>query len=263
MKRGVPDVVKGERKREMNCLETANAMYEKRYPCEHCNKCKEGLVFSSEHSHYYFKAKIGNRYERCNTKILFVGKESINDRGDLSKTEIKEPSSILDVSNPHYCGTVYTAALVLVKEPKGATREALKEFDGIQHEFCLTNYYKCAFKNDSKNHGVKHSAAMTENCCKILLDEIETLRPHIVIIQGKFADGALWRALKSVKGEKPETVFRSQSANIQATKHYHNDGSAFFVVWGYHPCAHGKRWNKTLGELTKALSHVINCLNRN
>lgn len=242
----------------MNYTEKLEKMYKSVYPCSRFSECsKNGENCIPGCGNKFYKAKLGKNYGKNNsTKIMFVGKEAPDDSGNLSQLSIEEPSDITKCphNNYHYFKTIYTAAILANKTPKTPDRDDLSEFGDLRHNFCLTNYYKCAFKKTTKNQSVSVNSAMSKYCGDILLQEIELLQPEIIVIQGKFTNKMFWNGLETLSQNRyGKDLWKSNSCNISVTQYKYKNEKTFCVVWSYHPCAFGNKWEKCLSEFEQAL----------
>lgn len=244
----------------MNYTEKLEELYKRVYPCSRFSECsKNGKNCVPGCGHKFYKAKLGKDYGKADgTKIMFVGKEATDDCGDMSLYSIEEPSDIATCphNNYHYFKTIYTAAILANKTPRAPDRKDLLEFGNLRHSFCLTNFYKCAFKVNTNNHNIKTNPAMSKSCGTILLREIEVLQPDIIVIQGKFTNRLFWNGLETLSQKRfGKDLWKSNSCKISVSQYKYNNGKEFCVIWSYHPCAFGNKWEKTLDEFEKAL-HV-------
>ncbi len=239
-------------------------VYQKYYGKAGCH-CQDECHGAEEWSHgcRFYKAKLGAHYgeqypgQVNPIRLMFVGKES-TDEGCLLSSDIGETSSVLGVpnNNYHYFGTIYTAVRVLTSDmPDSPNRLDLQKYNAIHHYFCLTNYFKCSFKNTIRNSWVKANRAMKKNCPGVLLSEIDALRPNILIIQGKFTGSTFWKGLEKKSMLMPQEVYES-GKGISATEYHYSDGTPFYVIWSYHPCAPGRLWYHSLEYLEEAISCI-------
>lgn len=243
-------------------------VYRSHYPngiCKNFEKCSKGMPL---YGHRCSIALLGCAYgNNGNPKIMFVGKEGVSDCGGATASSLYEPIAIENASpdNWHFICTIYTAALLLSKTDQLSEEEIsfdkMRLFSELRHDFCLTNYYKCAFKTAEqadKHHNVRTSKEMQKHCAKILIDEVQAIRPDIIVMQGKDYHSSFWNrngllSFSNVCWEiKPE-----KSVNISVTKYVRSsDQSIFYVLWSYHPCAHGRRWFHTLHEFHQAIDYI-------
>ena len=180
-----------------------------------------------------YAAKVGANYSNnSKVKVLVVGQEGKNGHTRTGKTEER-----IEQDNEHYRKTLYTLALILCKDtPKGFSKEALRPYEKLLKNFCLTNYYKCAIQkgNAYACRDLPHTQTMRANCYRILVKEIDILEPDIVIIQGKFTPESFWAAYengKRIDGNKTE-----ENDSISLYRYTHKNGKPFYVLYGYHPC---------------------------
>lgn len=172
--------------------ELHKAYSEKCFPngrCPYFEECSKGRSYNEECSIISNQnVKIGEEYGKCYPKILFIGKEN------TSRTpfdEIGRPADFIEQKNQHYVRTKFILAALLgsiskeqISEYNGYDHPEIKEEKELCKKFALTNHYHCAFKKDNKNHGIKVTDTMWDNCAKITAQEIEVLEPDIIVIQG-------------------------------------------------------------------------------
>lgn len=92
---------------------------------------------------------------------------------------------------------------------------------------------------------------MKNSCYRLLLQEIDILKPDIVIIQGKFSGEAFQNELKN---EEHRHICEK---NSQSLGHCVLNGHSFYILWGYHPtCSH---WSKHRAELKELISEFKKC----
>ena len=200
---------------------------------------------------------------------MFVGKEGANDQD--GPFTINEPGDLNDVrdNNIHYFGTIYTAAYLLSGEKPSCetiNKLSLMNYNKYRHNFCLTNYFKCAFKKEEqegKYHDIGTNLQMKKNCAKILLKEINILKPDIIVFQGKFSHASFYNkkeGLASKYDYVEEEYFKNDELKCNISVSFYKrreDQSMFCVIWSYHPCAHGQKWFNTLNEFQKALDFAL------
>lgn len=244
--------------------EQLNAVYQKYYccsgECANYSKCKKGLA---RNGLLFNRAKIGKYYGTKYRKVLVVGKEPVSENGEITAT-----ASLEEAKNPHYRRTLYTLAMILDKEPESDSISDLNAYKKLLDYFCLTNYFKCSFtetettvngKKAKKNSGIKVNNAMKQECWKILIDEIDNLKPEIIIIQGKMWCEAFFEEVQKRYG-KAET--KCKAGYEELTKHENGpDGGPLYIVWAYHPTARAKcAWNQRLKNLRNVLGKLRECL---
>jgi len=223
-----------------------------------CERTRTGEYMLLTCVHQFYKAKLGSRYGKDGRlRVMFVGKEGTS-QGVLSGYEIGEPIPVGDAEkrNSHYFGTIYTAALLLDEtKPSSFIREDLLSLSEIHHCFCLTNYFKCAFKAEEKHSNVRTAAKMGKNCAKILLREIDVLRPQVIVMQGKFYHRSFWKMLKGAEAYSYDEEADWDPGNgVSLTWHRYPDNEPFCFIWSYHPSAPAHHWHKSLDDLHTALT---------
>lgn len=232
---------------EDELYELYDSFYKGNCNYEHCsrNMCK-----TSQNIQFDYATKLGVNYGQDGVyKVLVVGKESTT-----VHTKIERPvDDIYNAPNPHYRGTLYTLALLLDEtSPRSTAVEDLKEYSSLLTRFCLTNYFKCAFRREKGVRNVPVNQSMRDSCYKLLIREMEILKPDIVIIQGKFTSKTFWNVLEQNGSEcicganSPVSLYR-----------YSLNGRTCYVLWGYHPAS--PWWNKRLPELRTAISAFKDC----
>lgn len=231
--------------------------------CKFYNECKNNMPDGGFRS---CKAKIGNNYgKNKNPKIMFIGKEGVS-----PSNGIDEPAKVssVEATNHHYFRTIYTAILLLTgidikADNINKTFLSKEEYDNLRHDFCLTNYFKCVFKEEDQTSrsGIKTNHCMNNNCSEILINEIKALRPDIIIIQGKFSGSSFYGqdGLLSFCDCQKDKTFIKGKIKIELTQYQYKDSKdQFYVLWGYHPCAWGDLWKNTLDLYKQALSDIPN-----
>ena len=239
-------------------VKVLNEMYDNFYKngCNY-NSCSNCMHESPVNIKFDYAAKVGEDYGQVGAyKVLVVGKESKNQH-----VTVEKPADDISKSpNTHYRGTIYTLALLLTNEvPESTSVNDLRKYNDLLKQFCLTNYFKCAFREYDKSkineptvRGLPANRFMKDTCYKLLLREIEILEPDIVIMQGKFTSKLLWDALekegyKCKYGENtPISLYR-----------YTLNGHSFYVLWSYHPT--GPQWSKCKQQLIEAISVFKSC----
>lgn len=222
--------------------------------CPHLKECNRK---NYKYGHSCYRAKIGKEYENAKTKIMFVGKEDVN-----GCAVVESPQSICDTrnNNKHYLGLYYTAVMLLNgKVPSDLRKETLEQYSGLEEQYCLTNYFKCAFKEDKEDvHGLKITPPMKKYCHEYLAKEISLLNPDIIIIQGKFSDEYFWGSegtIHQTLQDCKELMPKENGITLEKYK-YRNNDKTVYVVWSYHP-AGSKFYNKgTMKSFQKALSMI-------
>lgn len=235
-----------------------NEMYDSFYKngCNY-NSCSNCMCESPANIKFDYAARVGEDYGKTSAyKVLVVGKESKNKHVTVEKPA----DDISKSSNTHYRGTLYTLALLLTNEvPESTSVNDLRKYNDLLKRFCLTNYFKCAFRKCDENkkgkipvRGLPANQFMKDACCKLLLREIEILEPDIVIMQGKFMSELLWDALEKegyecIYGENtPTSLYR-----------YTLNGRSLYVLWDYHPAY--PKWIKHKQRLIEAISVFKSC----
>lgn len=198
-----------------------NSYYKKNCAYADCSCGMNEVKFKFDHA-----LRIGSKYgEKGFYKVLAVGKESKD-----KHSEIITPCEKIESSpNAHYRGTLYTLALLAGHKPKSLSAADLQEYNDLLTHFCLTNYFKCAFKMAIRNLPVNQS--MQKSCLSILLQEIKIVQPDIVLLQGKFTDSFLSEALGV-----GTCRYCSDNGKISLVR-YTLEQHTFYVLWGYHPAS--------------------------
>lgn len=243
-----------------------NEVYKKYYTaddgkCKYFAECRKG--HASCDGLFCNRAKIGNFYGNGTCpKILVIGKEPVTENKTITRTATLE-----EANNPHYRRTLYTLAAFLEEEPSGDSYDELKKYEELLDYFCLTNYFKCSFtevveeggqKKAKTNSNKKASKAMCENCWNILIDEINALKPEIIIIQGTSYSDDFWKQIESLYGESSLPKGNYKKAYEELTKHNNGpNGQPLYIVWAYHPTARAKfAWSNRLDNLRYILKKL-------
>lgn len=249
-----------------------NEMYNQRYTLERFNKSVCSCFADCEAAKYSLEcsficnrsAKVGNQYESSEIRVVFIGKEDTSSH----TIKVEEPENFCEQKNQHYIGTKHILAALLGKCSVDAitnyqSKEAFFDGDDKLHEvFALTNHYHCAFKNNEKNHGVKTTAKMWDNCAALVRAELEILCPNVVVIQ------AGWTAKKGTDSQErinwikmyfdtekwsiveDDEVFGLYIAKNAATN------EVCYIIGSYHPSF--AKWNQEeyLSPLKKRIIRV-------
>ena len=222
--------------------------------CPYFDKCSSSM--SCKNKLKFYRTRIGSNYDNEPIKILVVGQEDV---GEGKQYSCCEPCTMEDAGyNPHYLRTFYTVAQILLDSkdlPKGFNKEHMSQgkLEDLQHSFALTNYYKCVFSDSNQNSDVHHSKTMEKHCSRHLLQEIEILKPDIVIIQGKNHKN-FWEQIDYC--EVPETIKRIPVGNKEYDIGLYKatvNNNAFFVIDSYHPTS--RIWAKD--EMLEHFIHVL------
>lgn len=197
-----------------------------------------------------YAARIGKDYG-SQPRVMILGQESKTSHSVLAEPEY----SLEKAGNEHYRKTLFTLALILKgEEPDNYSKDALKRYEPLLRNYCLTNYYKCTFSGDKdKCSGLKHSKAMKNHCYKLLLKEIDVLNPDLLIVQGKFTSKEFWCALDNRYG-KGERVWGNKSEKADTVSLYRHARKAnpLYIIYSYHPSAIGC-WSRTKDDLKTAI----------
>lgn len=212
------------------------SLYKNDNKCPYYDECSNSM--SCKNKLKFYRTRIGSNYDNEQIKIMVVGQEDV---GEGKEYSCCEPCTMEEAGyNPHYLRTFYTVAQILLDSqdlPKDFSKKYMSQskFEDLRHSFALTNYYKCAFSDDNKNSNVHHSKTMEKYCSKHLLQEIEILKPDIVIIQGKNHKN-FWKNINY--SEVSQTTKKISIGNkkyeiglYQATI----NNNTLFVVDSYHP----------------------------
>lgn len=195
--------------------------------------------------------KLGEWYEKTKIKVLFIGKEDVSciTEGAL------QPESFLDVKNQHYIGTKHILAAILgYCSIDDITNYQNKEihFKGEEHlhkQFALTNHYHCAFKKKSqegKNHGIKSTNTMWNNCALIVRKEIETLQPEVIVVQSGWSAKSKISSKNRIKdmscyfGEEWTIVENDDVFGLYEAYNKETE-KVCYIIGSYHPSFH--QWN--------------------
>lgn len=172
--------------------ELVEKVYKKYYKCDD-NKC----IFFSECSEKALKkyivdwdssyaAKVGDNYPlKINGKevrIVVVGKES-----KCKGVPYDKPAYLNEANNLHYVRTYEILCEMLNynwQEGKIKTGNNYSNMpDSDLSAFVLTNRYRCAFKKVKCGTSTINYKKQTANCLNILREELEILKPTVLVIQ--------------------------------------------------------------------------------
>lgn len=214
-----------------------------------------------------FAARLGRDYDKAKIRTLFVGKEGINYHDTFG-----EPSE--NDNNDHYRGTLLAMMKILgeisiedvdrVEKELIADKKEFKAQKRLAPQLCLTNHFKCAFKqesNENKRSHVLNTAVQKDFCAPLLVKEIEALRPNILIWQGSsHLDRRLWTELEEAYYYQ-EKLYAYQHGT-GAYKYVHKQtGEELYFICTYHPSgANCGKWKKSLPYLFEAIDIVVEML---
>lgn len=236
-----------------------NEMYNEIYCngiCSSYEYCKKDCKYSLN----FYRCRVGKDYGKNIPKILIVGKEPVFPKSYNNEKiiyQVEEPYTMKDAGyNDHYLCTFYTVARLLLSDdklPKSYLKDdmAFERYEKLRHCFAMTNYYKCVFTNDSKRSGKGTSKEMEQNCADILIKEIDTLKPDIVIIQGKnhptFWGNIEYRLVNDVDSPVFTTVsYKNKTCQSEQGLYYaETSNHGFYVIDSYHPTQQGGFWKNT------------------
>ncbi len=218
--------------------------------CEH-GMCDDSIRFNCAH--------LGKDYgtDPSFPKILVVGKEPVSEHRCI------KPTASLDDAgyNPHYLKTLYTLSLMFGDPAEDYNKcDSLFSKEYLLSHICLTNYYKCVFSETHTENGTtstkrrrdkKTNTSMKKHCAEILIEEIRALTPDLVVIQSKDADNKMFTKLIDTHFQKGVELFAENGIWLYEHKHEHG---TFYILWSYHPTAHGDVWAKTLDALSDAVA---------
>ena len=192
-----------------------------------------------------YATRVGENYGQHFPKVVVLGQEGHNYHSEHTLPV----DDIRNENNLHYRRTLYTLVKLFTwKEPDNESTAALKQYNKCLTEFCLTNYYKCAFAPSNKPVSkLKHSEAMQEHCGILLLDELNLLQPDLLIVQGKFVPSWLWDKLI----DQEAVLYQNKNASVALYRHRNDPGR--YVLDSYHPTGCGGWWLKTKQDLMNAL----------
>ena len=230
-------------------------LYNDNNKCPYYDECSNSM--SCKNKLKFYRTRIGLNYDNAPIKILVVGQEDV---GEGKQYSCCEPCTMEDAGyNPHYLRTFYTVAQILLESkdlPESFSKKDMSQskFEDLRHSFALTNYYKCAFSNNN-NSKVKHSPTMEKNCSKHLLQEIEILKPDIVIIQGRDHEN-FWNQINYSEVVKitMKIPTKSQEGTFEIGLYKATiKNNTFLVIDSYHPTS----WVWTNNEMIKYFIQLL------
>lgn len=246
-------------------IKQLNKMYNDKYyigqqsKCKFFNQCSskinEPLKFCSD------RLKIGEKYgEKYNgkdiPKIVFCGLEGthndIKNNSDkhIPDIDLEKSSSkpSRDATNNHYRGVRYVLSYILsgvldISKPLNAKIDELSEdkYVDFLNYYCLTNMYHCAFSDRTSK--LPHSREMKNNCINIFFDEIDTLKPDLVVIQVvSNCPKEFWSKMKEkyhYEGTEDKPIKCAKrngmdNTNTSLYKLMYDDLTPFYCLWTYH-----------------------------
>lgn len=236
-----------------------NKMYDGFYSnngeCKFFAECGKNM---SEYGCRFCKIKVGKEYgNNSMPKLMFIGKEGVS-----NSDGIQNPAKVSEVTNPHFLKTIYSTLLLMEGKDLDINKNTINAtYDYISDYFCLTNYFKCAFTDSNENrHHLHTNINMSKNCNRILLEEIKILKPNVIVVQGKFSHSSFYNKNGLLKFcTHIKQIYKSKDYNISLNQYIYNDnGEELYVLWGYHPCANGDLWSKSLNSYKEALKLIPN-----
>lgn len=179
--------------------------------CKYFSECKKKLR-NKVPKYKCDRVRIGTNYGQPGIpKILCVGLEGICGQDILNEEKIVKgylkPSKA--ACNAHYNGVIYVLEYILSafidesKKPVSLISNNNSDRNKVTDKYALTNFYRCAFApkdNPSLVKNLSHSKGMREHCQEILIDEIKTLKPDILIVQSSQWPENLWNIMKEEFG---------------------------------------------------------------
>lgn len=229
--------------------------------CKYYEECKAGMC--AEYGYDSSLAMlVGDKYgsfaaDGVPLRILIIGQE--HPGGGLN--QLDTPSQ--EARNPHYKRTLLTLMKVFGVEDvenMADTWNVIKGYSRLYRYYALTNYYRCAFKENAGDRvRFPHNETQDKRCAEILFDEIKAIKPNIIIKQGKFA----WKEFDTqcavdFPGYISTCVYDGQKKNginISAYQ-YEKENDRFCVIFGYHPTTQNPVWSKHKATLFEAIDAV-------
>ena len=257
-----------------------NKMYDEYYCkeqgyCKYFEECRKGRKKEFYPQFYSDRVKVGAEYGIDSPRIVFVGLEGVHADGTRQIPEIdindewSRPSLV--ETNNHYRGVRYVLSYLMCgilgkDKPRNATVNALDGDQVYLNKYCLTNIFKCAFGKGKS--GLPHTESMQEHCPGIFKEEMEILRPDILVIQ-VVTNRPDFLSIKKMnenysKGGTPQLIKDYEKRpNTAAYKLYYDDGKSFYCIWTYHgnggpyPQKKGGVFVNNLKYITKELNPVL------
>lgn len=234
-------------------IQSLTKFYDRLYSdgkCSHYQECSKECKFQLN----FYRGRIGSHYGEGIPKIFIVGREPVfpkNYNGEKISYSVTEPCTLADAGyNDHYLRTFYTVAQLTMKDnlPKSYQKNDMIDYENVRHNFFFTNFFKCVFTDTPDRTNKSESPFMCQNCGKILLKEIELLKPDIVILQGK-AYGKIWDLIDWHKDEPlviseaevhyPNRTCKYQQGLYKAELKNPHQNHSFLIIDSYHPTSHG------------------------
>lgn len=251
------DQIKGIYDKHYNVLTTLNG---KDYRvCKCFSECKGKLKVTDNAFFSNYDVKIGKKFGQNTTipRIVVIGKEGVTPQNQIEETGHH--------SNQHYRRTMAMLSMLLsltnqIVDDTVVSKENFMYDDiPIYDLFCLTNHYHCAFKQGGKRHGVSCTIPMWNNCAYIVKDELNILKPQILVIQSG------WSVKKGRSKGNCKDIQKYFDKDIGVVKtNQEIDGTEIdglywlvdesnhkicCIIGSYHPCYHQWRKDKYLSPL--------------
>lgn len=200
-----------------------------------------------------YSTKVGTEYGKHNLpKVLFIGQE-----GTQMHNEFSLPvDSLVNVSKYHYPRTLWSLTKIYTGENVDISELNQEKYLKYLKTLALTNYYKCAFfkeatTNIERDSGLYHTAAMKKNCYKLLINEIKSLEPDLIVVQGRFTNRYFWNEMDNCFGDGKE-LYISEDKKTELYEQRKN-GKSIYILYSFHPAARGNSWIKHQSDLENAI----------
>lgn len=229
-------------------------------------KDKIHALLSSEYSFFgNHSVHLGNNYHKCHDlgipKVVFIGKEDTSP----SQTTV-ETADFVTQQNQHYRETRAVLSFLL-KQTNDIDYKDERTYNFVNNNetipshtlFALTNHYHCAFKESEKVHGLPSTDKMWENCCNVVKEELEILKPDIFIIQAGWSlkSNAL-RHIQKYFDSDLYTVEKDTSISALYWLKNNNDNTIKCCIIGtFHPSYPGSYNTDYRIALKKRMLHAI------
>lgn len=182
--------------------------------CKMHNRCQQICLMNKyNHGFLYDRAmQYSKNYLESNVKVMVVGMES---RGIMHAGKDYECKTLDPGINMHWKAT----ALEIIKAIKGYDNNKMSEIEEnfeLRKKECkdcayaFTDFYKCAFAKNGKFSGdLQRNNCMKKNCALLLKQEIELMKPNLIIFQGIDGKESIENAFNA-KGKQLHIVRKSK-----------------------------------------------------
>ena len=237
--------------------ELVEKVYKKYYKCDD-NKCIHFSECSEKALKKYivdwdssYAAKVGDNYPlKINGKevrIVVVGKESKH-----KGVPCDRPAYLNEANNLHYVRTYEILCEMLNYNWKDGRIEDCNNYSDMSDSnlsaFALTNRYRCAFKKVKGDTSAINYKKQTANCLNILREELEILKPTVLVIQNSSFNA--------------KNLFNQAESVDQVKNLYYDRGRNCYIIITVHPSREHFLGKIKKEEVTKDFSSAVKYLRK-